>query len=201
MDPKIDILSKKELLFQEYMLITNETGRLSDRRQTVNNFYIGLNALLLTAMGATFVSGGLKTWWAIIIFFTLPFFVSIFNMLWYTTLNRFQRLANLRYKYLRGIEREMRAHTDAFPLIDISESQEFTREKNASHEKGPHESARGIFLLEHEQYSKRRVIFDFSNLEKRSIVALTMTYWLIIVLIAVVIIFNNYYGVLPPINF
>lgn len=215
MEPAPNEHLAEQLLFQEYALVVDETAKLSDRRQTVNDIYIGLNVLFLTAMGVAFVSSHLQSWWVTAICGLIAVFTTLFNTFWYRTVNRYQNLVRARYRYLRGIERKMQQQWPAiFPAIALP-----AKEPPASQPLSPlppgapsaaaHEfdlAVRGIYLFEDalreiskKQRQRNPVVFGFARLEKGTIIVLSSAYWLIAGLIALATYLISS-GVWPPVK-
>lgn len=50
-----------DLQFREYLAVADDTAKLSDRRQTVSDLFVGINRLFLAATGYVAISSQLKT--------------------------------------------------------------------------------------------------------------------------------------------
>ena len=93
--------------FEEYKLFVEDTARFTDRRQTVNNIYVAVNSIVLTAV--TFlvkVAGPFSLWRA---FTAMPVLAAgIFVCLqWDQLLYKYKQLMRLRFRELRAMEDEV----------------------------------------------------------------------------------------------
>jgi hypothetical protein len=94
-----------DLRMQEYVALLDYTARLSDRRQNINNFFAGINAIFLTAFGYLFVTLPLVPWWPVFIFPILTAATGVINLYGWRRLNlRYRNLLNIRFKYLAALE-------------------------------------------------------------------------------------------------
>lgn len=90
---------------QEYVALLEYTARLSDRRQNINNFFAGINAIFLTAFGYLLVTMPLVPWWPVVIFPTLTAATAVINLYGWRRLNlRYRNLLRVRFKYLSALE-------------------------------------------------------------------------------------------------
>jgi hypothetical protein len=96
--------SMLEIRYNEYAAIFENTAKLSDRRQTVNDLFVGINSLILTALGLLFVTSHLKTWWTASAFAVVTLFTFGANVIWLKLINRYKNLINLRISYMEGLE-------------------------------------------------------------------------------------------------
>lgn len=88
----------------EYIAVLDNTAKLSDRRQTTNDVFVGLNSLFLTALGFLFVSTHLTTWWTTAAFLAVAIFTTIINNIWLRLNHRYKTLVGIRISYLTAIE-------------------------------------------------------------------------------------------------
>lgn len=94
---------------QEYKTVVENTSRLSDRRQIINDIFVGLNSLFLTALGFLFVNSHLKSWWTTAAFVLVTIFTLCINGTWLTMIERYRNLLGIRYSYLEAIEEQIGA--------------------------------------------------------------------------------------------
>lgn len=98
----------------EYKAVLDNLSGLSSRRQNTNNVYVGLNTVFLTALGF-FLSTHLNfiVWSTAVAvgIMTLP--LVFLNTVWLCSLKRYGRGAQVRYDYLREIEKEFRGRRDS----------------------------------------------------------------------------------------
>jgi len=68
--------------FEEYKLFVEDTGRFSERRQTISNIYVAVNSLLLIAVGLLVKGSASRGAWILLL--PLPLLVAgIFVCLWW----------------------------------------------------------------------------------------------------------------------
>jgi len=93
--------------FEEYKLFVEDTGRFSERRQTISNIYVAVNSLLLIAVGLLVKGSASRGAWILLL--PLPLLVAgIFVCLWWRQLIRkYKQLVGLRIDTLRHIENDM----------------------------------------------------------------------------------------------
>jgi hypothetical protein len=87
-----------------YTALIADAANTSTRRQTVNNIYIGVNGLFLTAMGVLLISSHLDSWWVVVAAVAIALAVTPLNRSWLRTLKYYERLLTARYKTMREIE-------------------------------------------------------------------------------------------------
>jgi len=87
-----------------YTALIADAANTSTRRQTVNNIYIGVNGLFLTAMGFLLVSSHLDSWWVVAAAVAIALAVTPLNRTWLRTLKYYEKLLTARYKTMREIE-------------------------------------------------------------------------------------------------
>ena len=97
-------------LLTEYLAIAENTAKLSDRRQTVSDLFLGINSLFLAAAGFVAVSNRLTSWWAVAIVFAITAIAAIINSIWIRLIGRYRALISLRIRYLEGLERLLQAN-------------------------------------------------------------------------------------------
>src|SRR5215469_13331268 len=95
--------------FQYYLALIQDTTKLSDRRQTANDLFVGLNVVIFTGMGALFYGSHLRTWWVTIIYAAVSALAIFLNITWLRLNGRYRRLINLRINYMAQLETELDA--------------------------------------------------------------------------------------------
>lgn len=115
-----------DTMFREYVAISENTARLSDRRQTVSDLFLGINSLFLAAAGFVAVSSHLTTWWAVTIVGAITVVTLIINSIWYRLIGRYRTLINLRIRYLEALERAMQEQGIFTTITLASEDDEKT---------------------------------------------------------------------------
>ncbi len=91
--------------FEEYKLFVEDTARFTDRRQTVNNTYVAVNSIVLTAI--TFLAKDVNSTTPLWQFFTVMLVLSagIFICLqWERLIYTYKKLCGLRFRELREME-------------------------------------------------------------------------------------------------
>ena len=87
-----------------YTALIDDAANTSTRRQTVNNIYIGVNGLFLTALGFLLISSHLNSWWVVAATTAIALAVTPLNRAWLQTLRYYERLLSARYQTMREIE-------------------------------------------------------------------------------------------------
>ena len=82
--------------FDEYKAIVEHVDRMSSRRQTAHNFFIGLHTVFMAGLGALLVSGGFSSWLTVGEVFGITLALLPLNLLWRSTLRRYQGGLRLR---------------------------------------------------------------------------------------------------------
>lgn len=90
--------------FDLYALLVNDTGRISDRRQTMNNIFLTVNSVLFGSLAVLAQQSGLRS----VFFVFVEVFLSIAGIYiarqWLALSNKYQNLVKLRYETLMQIE-------------------------------------------------------------------------------------------------
>ena len=164
-----------DTLFKEYLSLAEDTAKLSDRRQTVGDLFLGINSLFLAAAGFVAISGHLVSWWAVIICGTIAMITLLINSIWFRLIGRYRNLINLRIHYLQALERRLQ-EIGMFNAISMT----FEGSKEAT------PVMRGIYLIENTfaQYKKGPKV-GFYRLERQLVVVFIFAYILLAVAVAV----------------
>ena len=90
--------------FEEYTFFIEDTARLTERRQTVTNIYVAVNAILLSTVALLVKDAGLQRW--VIAVATIMVLVAgiAICLFWRQLINRYKRLVGLRITELRRME-------------------------------------------------------------------------------------------------
>jgi len=93
--------------FEEYKLFVDDTARFTERRQTVSNIYVGVNSLLLAAIGLLIKELGTRGLWTLLL--PLPLIVAgiAISLWWRQIIHKYKKLVGLRIDTLREMEDEM----------------------------------------------------------------------------------------------
>ncbi len=173
-----------DVAFKEYQLLMNGTDSMTDRRQTVNTLFVSINALFLTGVGyllLQFFQGSKTAWVFIIGFVVIAIIMSVINDTWLKLSESSRRLVDLRIRYMKELEAQMRKSA-SFPSVIV------TLEKD---EIGPNGEktldSRGTYTLEDVLYNNPKTAqaaFGFSRAEQRIGRTFTTAYWLVVILAA-----------------
>ena len=163
--------------FDEYSSVIENTAKLSDRRQTINDIFVGLNSLFLTALGFLFISLQLTTWWPTAMFGGVAIITTLVNLTWRQLNNRYRQLINVRLAYANALEKQMEdlhVPTLAFDVPD-------------GHQKNTMVSKQifGVLHLEEARLYFPGSTFGFSIIEGRLIQIFLVSYIALTILIAV----------------
>src|SRR5437763_7395370 len=78
----------------EYQAVLENHAQLSARRQHVNDVYVGLNTVFLTALGILLLQSHLDTWWVFVVVSAVTLIIMPINLAWRAALRRYgNRLA------------------------------------------------------------------------------------------------------------
>ena len=93
--------------FEEYKLFVGDTARFTERRQTVSNIYVGVNSLLLAAIGLLIKDLGARCLWTLVL--PLPLITAgiAVSLWWRQLIRKYKKLVGLRISTLREMEDEM----------------------------------------------------------------------------------------------
>lgn len=100
MEDKTDKINK-EIAFEQYKLYVETAERVSDRRQSANNFFLTLNSVLLTFTG--YLTTLSFAFWHTILAFAG---ISI-SILWYLTITSFRNLNSGKFKVIHDMEKNL----------------------------------------------------------------------------------------------
>ncbi len=153
----------------EYLAIAENTAKLSDRRQTVSDLFLGINSLFLAAAGFVAVSNRMISWWAVAIVIAITVITFVMNSIWYRLIGRYRALINLRIRYLEALEVALQ---DGGAFGPVTISSENDKEKSAA--------LRGVYLIEKKSdlYSKGAKM-GFFKLERDLVVTFIVAYILL----------------------
>jgi hypothetical protein len=155
-------------MFDEYLAVADNTAKLSDRRQTVSDLFLGINSLFLAAAGYVAVSNRLTSWWAVAIVVAITLITLVINSIWYRLIGRYRALISLRIHYLEALERALQTRGAFGDVPFVAEDDK------------PHTVTRGIYLIEQQSdlYSKGAKM-GFFKLERDLVVTFIVSYILL----------------------
>ena len=94
-------MNQKEILLNQYKLYVNTAEKVSDWRQTSNNFFLTLNSVLLAFTG-------FLTTLNFAIWHTILAFAGIcISVLWFLTITSFRKLNSGKFKVIHDMERKL----------------------------------------------------------------------------------------------
>jgi hypothetical protein len=91
-------------IFEQYQLIVEDTARLSDRRQTINNIYLSANSLLLGGIALLVQQSGVKNLADLPLIFLLVCAGMVLCFDWSRLIENYRKLLALRFNLLKKIE-------------------------------------------------------------------------------------------------
>lgn len=103
-----DDRDKSTPVLDQYEQVIEDTAKLSDRRQTVNNLYLSANSLLLGGI-ALLAQGGITTIFPVALIVLISVVGGVLCFDWRRLIQDYRRLVRLRVRILKEIEA-----TDAF---------------------------------------------------------------------------------------
>jgi hypothetical protein len=154
--------------FQYYLALMEDTTKLSDRRQTTNDLFVGLNVVFFTGMGALFYASHLKSWWVTGLFVAITALAFFLNFTWIRLINRYSRLVGLRIRYMHQLETALQSQGIfvSAPLVPGAPAQPGTVPALGT----------GIYTLEFQRLYTKEGQFGFSRLERGLIVIFMIAY-------------------------
>jgi hypothetical protein len=164
--------------FSYYLALMEDTTKLSDRRQTTNDLFVGLNVVFFTGMGALFYASHLKTWWVTGLFAAITVIAFFLNSTWIRLIGRYSRLVSLRIDYMHQLESALQSEGIFVP--DLQAAGVPSRPGTAPG------LGTGIYTLEYNRLYKKNSQFGFSRLERGLIVIFMVAYVLATLGVAVV---------------
>lgn len=91
--------------FEEYKLFVEDTAKFSERRQTVNNTYVAVNSILLSAVSFLVKDAGFeRPWQATAVILTLMAGIVICDH-WKRLIHKYKKLVGFRIDQLREMEK------------------------------------------------------------------------------------------------
>ncbi|HEV7129379.1 MAG TPA: hypothetical protein VGN32_18235 [Ktedonobacterales bacterium] len=169
----------------EYYALIQDTTKLSDRRQSTNDLFVGLNVLFLTGLGVVFISSHFTDWWATAIVCAIAIFTLWFNGIWIGLIGQYRKLINLRIRYLQALEDRVTARQGWVPVVVVPEKTDVPV------------TTRGIYSLENEVFYRARTGFGFFKRE-RHLIFVFMGAYLFVALSVALLTFAVVHHLLPP---
>lgn len=182
-----------DITFQEYQHLMDGTDRATDRRQTVNTLFVSINALFLTGVGyllLQFLQGvdKLSPWSAALFclgFLLITLITRGINSAWLKLSEQNRRLIDLRIRYLKQLEAQMRAGAAFFPPVRVTlKSDEVHVDAVTTTDvDGKAQnvlSTRGVYSLEDALYGNpnpKKQPFGFTKAEQQIGRTLSLAYW------------------------
>ena len=153
--------------FQYYLALIEDTTKLSDRRQTANDLFVGLNVVIFTGLGVLFYGSHLKTWWVTGLYAAISLLALGLNITWLRLNARYRNLINLRIEYMTQLETDLTS-ADVFPLSPERDGQQEKQQDQARlvDDPGQKMQGAGIFTVEHKRMYFKGPRFGFSSLER-----------------------------------
>jgi hypothetical protein len=162
--------------FQYYLALMEDTTKLSDRRQTTNDLFVGLNVVFFTGMGALFYASHLKTWWVTGLFAAITAIAFFLNFTWIRLINRYSRLVGLRILYMHQLESALQSQG-----IFVADPPSAPGQPGVMPGMGI-----GIYTQEYRRLYTKDSQFGFSRLERGLIVIFMVAYVLATIGVATV---------------
>lgn len=181
--------------FEEYKFVAEDTAKITDRRQTVNNLFITLNVLFVTGAGYL-LSQMLATtppqplYWYVGGMAAIAVITTLLNDTWLRLTDFSRKLINLRFRYLEALETRMRGIANTF-FTDVDTPLRGTDPTKSSSELPPSNypgaviavsdkrwvRTRGTYTVEEVLYGNPKHSIGFATLEKRITWTFIVTYW------------------------
>jgi hypothetical protein len=166
-----------DVAFKEYQFLAESTDKITDRRQTVNTLFVSINALFLTGVGyllLQFFQNIHEALFFLFGFLAIAIITGIVNRAWLKLSESNRRLVDLRIRYLKQLEKQLR-HGGVFPVVETPLKPDEVRAGGAHVE-----TTRGTYTLEDILYNPeaKKEPFGFSRAEQRIGRTFTIAYWL-----------------------
>lgn len=150
-------------IVDQYEQVIEDTAKLSDRRQTVNNLYLSANSLLLGGI-ALLAQGGIKTIFPVALIVLISVVGDVLCYDWRRLVETYRRLVGLRVTILKEIET-----TDTFKAAGCipvyhREDALYQRDKDGKTVDG-----------------EKKPVFGFSRIERNLPVTFGVVYLLVII--------------------
>jgi hypothetical protein len=172
--------------FQYYLTLIEDTTKLSDRRQTANDLFVGLNVVIFTGMGVLFYGSHLRSWWVTGVFAAISILALLLNITWLRLNARYRRLVRLRIEYMTQLETELNAQAIFAQFPERSGKQAKKQPVQALSADAPEQMAQGntpplthrpgIFAAEYERLYYQGSQVGFSTLERTLILIFMVAY-------------------------
>lgn len=102
-------------LLEQYKLYVETAERVSDRRQSANNFYLSLNSAISVLSG--YLSATIKDFWIILVAFT----GILISLAWIQNINSYKQLNSAKFKVIHEMEKYLPASLFKTEWIDYLE--------------------------------------------------------------------------------
>jgi hypothetical protein len=100
---------------EEYKAVLDNLAAVSARRQSLNDVFVGINTVFLTALGVLLFASRLSSWGAVIAIGAICALITPINLTWIGALLRYRRGLRFQLQYLREIETEFRQRRGTIP--------------------------------------------------------------------------------------
>ncbi len=90
--------------FEEYKLFVEDTARFSERRQSVNNSYVTINSIILTALAFLVKDAGFNRPWQAFAVIPVSLAGAVICWRWVMIINNYKKLVDFRIDQLRIVE-------------------------------------------------------------------------------------------------
>ena len=110
-------------VFDVYQSVMVDTSQISSKRQSLDNVYTTIVTLILGADASVAGNSKFDKWFAVLVTLALCLVGCAFTLHWRRVLNDLKKILDLRYTYLREMEKSPKMH-------DIH-AQIYTKEYNA----------------------------------------------------------------------
>lgn len=90
--------------FEEYKLFVEDTARFSERRQSVNNSYVTINSIILTALAFLVKDAGFDRPWQAFAVIPVSLAGAVICWRWVMIINNYKKLVGFRIDQLRIME-------------------------------------------------------------------------------------------------
>lgn len=94
-------MKNKEIILEQYKLYVNTAEKVSDRRQSSNNYFLTINSVILTLLGYL-VTTSIEFWYLLIAMVGI-----IISYFWLKTIKSYRQLNSGKFKVIHDIEKKL----------------------------------------------------------------------------------------------
>jgi len=116
-------MKDREIILEQYKLYVNTAEKVSDRRQSANNFFLTLNSVLLAFSG--YLTTTIVKYW----YFAIAFLGISISYFWLKTIKSYRQLNTGKFKVIFDIENKLplSLFKDEWNYLDQGETKKYSK--------------------------------------------------------------------------